>query len=419
MKQGTVALLFGAALVLAGCGGDKDDELGPPKRYPVPGCESFDPAPCDVLTSGCQLRLYGLAACLRGSDPGDPPAVLVMTPDQLQAELEAAAAAREPDPHISQWESAYGMLGLIQPGALEQTAQIASEVSFIWGRYVEATKIVEVIDHGSNTTPETSSSVLLHEFVHALQDRESDLVSYTHAHGQTYDSSLAADAIIEGEAQFHQERYLASMLGFDPHGVDWDLLFQNGVDYAESKLVAGPSPLTLANQYFPYDWGARYIHLGWDATGHAGVLDLFAAPPADTQLEMASIHDLASDVTGDDTPAPTPPAEWTQIGAERLGALGLFELLGQHAGLDHARSLALDWRADHMAVYAATDAGDPTATAVVWSCDFATEASASDAATLLDGVLGTSPVVTGTRFTFADASNDSSLSWAFGTSSSP
>ena len=73
MKQGTVALLFGAALVLAGCGGDKDDELGPPKRYPVPGCESFDPAPCDVLTSGCQLRLYGLPLVCAGATRGTRP----------------------------------------------------------------------------------------------------------------------------------------------------------------------------------------------------------------------------------------------------------------------------------------------------------------------------------------------------------
>jgi hypothetical protein len=409
-------LPLACALALAACGGDKD-ELGPPRRYPVPGCEQFEPAPCDVRTTACQQRLYGLAACLRGSDPGEPPHVVVITPDALQAELEAAAAQDQPDPHVAEWESAFGMLGLIQPGALERTAEIASEVNFIWGRYVDATKLVEVIDHGSDTTSETSSSVLLHEFVHAIQDREFELASFKQAHDQTYDSSLAASAIIEGEAQFHQERYLASMLGFEPNGVDWDRLFQDGVEIAEPKILGAPSPLTAAPQYFPYDWGARYVHLGWDATGHAGVLELFAAPPADTQLEMASIHGLAADVAGSDSAAPEPPAEWTQIGADRLGAIGVFELLGAHAELEAARSVALDWRADHLTVYAGTDAGDPAATAVVWSCDFASEASAGTVADVMGRNLGRTPQVTGTRVTFANASDGASLAWAFDGSS--
>ncbi len=175
------------------------------------------------------------------------------------------------------------------------------------------------------------------------------------------------------------------------------------------SLLMEPSPLTAARHYFPYEWGARYIHFGWDATGHAGVLELFASPPADTQLEMASIHEPSADVAATELTAPVPPEDWTQIGEDTLGALGMFELV-HSANVESARSIALDWRADRLALYSRTN-GD-SATAFVWLCHFASAASASDARVMFEGTASLPATASGTWLTVAAASDGSSLPWA-------
>jgi hypothetical protein len=408
--------LLGALLALAGCGGDHGDEahapLGAPRLYPVPGCEAFDPAPCDVETAACQRRLFGLAACLRGSDAGELPPISVMSEANYQAYLEAARANQEPTPNLDRWEAAFVLLGLIAPGGLEDDAEVQNAVNFVWGFYDYDTKQVNLVDHGADSNAETSSAVLLHEFVHVLQDREVDLASYRSLHGMTYDTGLASDSIIEGEAQFHEERYLASMLGFNPTDIDWSLLFENGVADGEQNLFQQSSVLTAAWNIFPYDWGARYVQFAWDAKGHPGVLDLFAEPPANTQREMASSSGIAEDVAGADISSPLPPDPWQLVGEDSLGAFGAFELLGLNAGISKARLLVLDWRADRLAVYAGSDADGISATVVVWLCDFASEASAQSAATLLAGTSDANVArATGQRVIVARTDGNVSLDW--------
>jgi hypothetical protein len=61
---GVLALLVALASA-AGCGGD-GGRPADPAPFPVPGCESIDPTACDVRTTPCQMRLFAMAACLRG-----------------------------------------------------------------------------------------------------------------------------------------------------------------------------------------------------------------------------------------------------------------------------------------------------------------------------------------------------------------
>lgn len=404
--------LLGLALSLTACGAADEPELGAPERHRIPGCEQYDPAPCDVETETCQQRLIDIAACLRGSDDTTLPAVLVMTENEYASYLAAEYAKRAPAPHLAEWEQALVMLGLIAPKGLEDQARVAEAVDFVWGFYDEETKGVTLIDHGADSNSETSSAVLVHEFVHVLQDREVDLTTFRGADA-SYDGELAADAIVEGEAQFQQQRYLASMLGFDPRRIDWDRLFQNAVDDAETHLFEQDSVMTAAWDLFPYAWGSRFLHLGWDASGHSGVLDLFASPPADTAVEMASVEARAPDVDSVAIVAPEAPTPWTLVGEDRIGAFGTFELLGKSTQIERARELALAWRGDELAVYVAgeEDPNHTNPTVVVWVGEFMDAPSAAAAAGLLltQGVTK----LNGTRVTVAQASDASDVSWAF------
>src|SRR5262249_34296022 len=163
-------------------------------------------------------------------------------------------------------EAADTMLGLLAAAMLDPSAQIAQTVKLVGGFYDEKTKTVHVIERDDGTD-ETRSPVLLHEFVHSLQDREVDLASFHQMHDATYDAALAADAIVEGEAQFQTQRYTASMLGLDPDGVDWKLYYAQGIASAEEALSQSDSALSLGPHVYPYIWGSRYVRFGWDATG--------------------------------------------------------------------------------------------------------------------------------------------------------
>lgn len=399
------------AVTLTGCGDGKGSN-GPP-QYPVPGCEGFDTSACDIASPVCQARLFSLAACLHGGDAGDMPPVTLMSSGDYEAYLQAQAAAATPDPNQPRYEQAYRMLGLVAEGDLDPQAQITQTVQVVAGFYEEATKTVHVIEGGTNSSPETRSPVLLHEFVHALQDREVDLASFHAQNDATYDSFLASDAVVEGEAQFQTQRYTASMLGLDPQGVDWDRYYAQGMQSAEAQLLQSTSPLTLAPHLYPYMWGSRYVRLGWAETGHSGVLDLFAAPPADTQLEMATQDLRREDVAGPAIDAPAPPENWTLLGQDVLGSLGVFEILGPKSEAATAEALALDWRADRLAVYGLADeTTSPLATTLVWACDFANAESAASAVTLLARSVNDVRRA-GSRVVAAQTNDGGSLDWAF------
>jgi hypothetical protein len=69
----------GALLCVAGlasaCGSEPLAAPTPtPHSYPIPGCERLDVAPCNTLDQECVASRLELAACLRGTEAGEPPA---------------------------------------------------------------------------------------------------------------------------------------------------------------------------------------------------------------------------------------------------------------------------------------------------------------------------------------------------------
>src|SRR5204862_1879005 len=111
----------------------------------------------------------------------------------------------------------------------------------VWGVYSDTRKDILIIDHGADFDDESASPVLVHEMVHALQDREVDLTQFKTTFAKTDDSSLASRSIIEGEARMHETRYRASVLGLDPADVDWTRRFDNAVALDQKFLLMEPS----------------------------------------------------------------------------------------------------------------------------------------------------------------------------------
>jgi len=400
---------FAAALL--GCSAEDapaDDAAGALRLYPVPGCESLDHTPCDVRAAACQTRLLALAACLRGNEPGDLPPIEMIAKDEYARRMtEALEASPRPEPDHE--EVAFALLGLIPPDGFGTEALVAEAVEFVGGFYESDSKAITLVDAGQDLSERDWSALMVHEFIHLLQDREFPFADRHEQYVVSEDTWFALRALTEGEAQFHGVRYLASVSGFDPAKVPLGAFFASRIARDESELVLSEAPYLLAPYRFPYDWGGRYLEHIWRDGGLAAIHERFADPPTTTHALMSSEtaeYILDFEPT---TPAGTEaPAEWVLTHENTLGALGTFLALGQHhADADRSRSLALSWRGDRVLIYGAAD--DSGMTAVVWRLDFADEASAASVAS----ALGASARAVGTRVTLAQCSGPVALDWAF------
>jgi hypothetical protein len=403
------------ALALGGCG-DDGGGAGQAQLHPVPGCEAIDHTPCDVRDPSCQMRLFALAGCLRGEAPGALPPITVVSEANFAAMLTTEAAMSPPQPHRATWDWALSSLKLIQPGALGMDAMIAQSAKFVWGLYRSDTdKDILIIDHGAAFDVESASPVLVHEMVHALQDREVDLTQFDTAFAKSGDSSLASRSIIEGEARMHETRYRAAVLGLDPAKVDWPRRFENSVAVDEKYLLMQPSPLTATSMAFPYEWGARYVYNRWAPGGMDGVHGLFLAPPVTTRVLMASTDGDVDPEPAPEVPAlPTAPVDWTAVDSDVLGAWGLFLAMTEGtpgAATADIETAALAWKSDGIGVYE----GPAGATAVVWRIDLGSPTLAAQVASLLQGLPGVTVGTAGTWTTVASASDAGPLAWAFAT----
>jgi len=402
-----------AIALLAGCGDNQPASLEVTYR-PVPGCEAIDHTPCDVRAMQCQTHLFALAACLRGdqADAAAVPPIAVVPEADFGAMLAADAAMATPDPHLARWDWALSSLALIAPGGLSAQATTAEDAKLILGVYRPDTKDILIIDHGAEFDERAASPVLVHEMVHALQDREVDLAQFRTAHTGSQDSALAVTSLVEGEARMHETRYRASVLGLDPAQVDWMRRFASSVAVDQAYLLMQPSPLTASTRAFPYEWGARYVYYTWTAGGMQAVHARFLSPPVTTRLLMASVQQaLDAEPAPGTLPPPSPPAGWAAGDGSALGAWALFLMLARSAPADlqGAQDVALAWRGDGFWIYDGP-AGDG---AFVWRIDLA-DAGTADRVVALSSSLGLANLRrVGTRVVLAKATDFQSLDWAF------
>ncbi len=393
--------------LLLGCGEDdepKTDLAGELPRYPVPGCESLDHSPCDVSQSACQSTLLEMAACLRGDAPGELPAFDVIGKEEYARRVaEGLDATPRPDPDHE--EAAFALLKLIPADGFGTEALVRAASDFVGGFYDSDTKRVTLVDGGLGLSERAWSALLVHEFIHVLQDRELTLSDWRER-ADSEDAWLALRAIVEGEAELHQLRYYASVSGFDPAHAAFDAYFASRVARGETELLQSNSAYLLAPYRFPYDWGGRYLQHVWQSGGHGAIDARFAELPTTTHALMASQTEVYVPAFEPTTPeAPAAPNEWALAVEHQLGALVTFLAVGRRVpDVTRARELALAWRGDRLFVYG--KGGD---TALVWRIDFADETSAASAVS----AWGSYARAVGSRVTIAIAGGNVGIDWAF------
>jgi hypothetical protein len=347
---------------------------------------------------------------MRGDDAGELPPIALMSEPDFALYLQEELAEQGPAPVPDHYEVALAKLGLSAPGGLSPESFIAQQVEHVDGLYRWGSKDILLIDHGAKFNAVQASNVLLHEFIHALQDRSTDLPTLEQEQGASYDSYLAVDALIEGEARFFQDRYGASMLGLDPNSIDWRLHFQSAAERDAALLSARDNRYSDTYDVFPYSFGARYVNFAWQSDQRARLLPRYENPPTQSRSLMASTAGVADDVVTRDIVALEPSAEWTEVSCGALGAWGIFLTFAVPATNDAAQALALEWRGDSFCVYANADE-----TLLSWRLELNDETSAAALAGPAASLLG-APAVrqNGARLALAWASNGDAPEWAFG-----
>jgi hypothetical protein len=215
-------------------------------------------------------------------------------------------------------------IGLIGPN--DTVAQILLGVlqEQILGLYSQDDKTMYLLSDKGQFGPDEKDT-FAEEYDHALQDQYFDLASLVPKHPDNDDRSLAAQALVQGDATLLQRLWAQQNL--TPNE-----LSQVGQGGSTSKLLS--APLFLREQLlFPYADGFNFVRQIYQTSGYAGVDDVFRDPPESTAQILhidkyrnhvaplaVDLPDLSQGALGDG---------WRQINSNVFGELDLRLILTQ------------------------------------------------------------------------------------------
>jgi hypothetical protein len=324
----TVRLWLGAVLIAStSCKRGPDAGSGPYAR------EVADAVPRIEQATGLKFK--------------SPPKIEVRTREQVRDFLLKKFDEATPAKELSGEESTYKLLGLI-PDSLDLRAfflRVLTEQ--VVGYYDPAAKTLYVVNGADE---QTVGITITHELVHALQDQYVNLDSLQKA-GTDNDRLSAAQAVIEGQAQFEQlsimvggSQNIASRL---PGG--WERIREEIRDRQSEMPVFATAPMVIQESLlFPYLSGAEFVRRLKDKKGNVN-------PLVDIPLSTEQILHPAAFTDGkpDEPTRVTLPAPRgaTQVYDNDMGEFGtrlfLYQFLKDPAAAQRA---AAGWDGDRFMV---------------------------------------------------------------------
>jgi hypothetical protein len=164
-------------------------------------------------------------------------------------------------------------LGLISPNDTVVQILLGVLEEQILGLYSQEDKTMYLLADGGQFGPREKDT-FAEEYDHALQDQYYELSTLAPKHPDNDDRSLAAQALIQGDARLIQRLWAQQNLTSDQ-------LTQFGQGGSTSKLLA--APLFLREQLlFPYGDGFNFVRQIYQTSGYAAVDDVFRDPPQST-----------------------------------------------------------------------------------------------------------------------------------------
>ncbi|WP_299335697.1 Hvo_1808 family surface protein [Haloplanus sp.] len=140
------------------------------------------------------------------------------------------------------------------------------------GFYAPADDRIRIITD-SPDNPTIDNATLVHELVHALQDQNGALGERI-ADTETQDADLAVDGVVEGEANYIQQRYTERC------GDEWECV---GTPSDDSSADEPPNLGILLTLLQPYSDGPVYVDQRLEEEGWSAIDAEFEEPPQSTE----------------------------------------------------------------------------------------------------------------------------------------
>src|SRR6266508_5890811 len=314
---------------------------------------SAQQAPAQSSLDALVAPIYQQLAGLRGiASPGSPPPVLLRSREENRRFMEAEMSRRYSPARIEAERKSLVAWGLI-PADYDLRSLFLDLMEEQVSAYYDPRGKVMVV--GDWLPPEQQRAALVHELVHALQDRELPLDNFISPDPGHGDRLLARQALIEGEAVA-----LSFDLMLKPQGTDIsrlpDLSMAQGLILTSAGgPVIGKAPRFLREVLlFPYVEGLGFVYQFRKRHPWSAISDVYRDPPRST---TQIIHpEKYLDAREHPLPVVIPDLSRLVPGAhlvtdDDLGEYALGAVLALHLGDVEGRRAAIGWRGDRYRIW--------------------------------------------------------------------
>jgi hypothetical protein len=298
--------------------------------------------------------IYQQLAALRGmSAPGNPPPVVLRSREDNRRFMEQEMNRRYSPARIEAERKTLVAWGLIPADYDLRTLFLDLMQEQISAYYDPRLKVMVV---GDWLPPEQQRAALIHELVHALQDREIALEGFISPDPGRGDQLLARQALIEGEAVALTIDFLLKAQNMDITMLP-DLSNTQGLiaTSAGGPLIAQAPKFLRDLLFFPYLEGVGFAYQLRKSHPWSAMSALYRDPPRSTAQIMdpakrigplredpvaVNLPDLAGLLRGG-----------TLVSEDEVGEFGLGAVIALHLGEIEGRRAAVGWRGDRFQVW--------------------------------------------------------------------
>lgn len=353
----------------------------PPSSSPTGGASpgpagSATPAAAQPLPAGLQ-KILDRVAGLRGLPA--PPALTVefLPRSKLTATLDGLITDDDRQ-WAAQLTNLYRLMGIIENNQDYLEIYRSFSSGAVLGFYSPQDDTLWVVyndgqDLNLDNLSRELEQTLAHEFVHAVQDYNFDLVATGEQFEDSPDADLVYRSLVEGDATVYDKLYRARYLASAP-AAGAGTVISARLPAAPAAQIPNVPPAVVRDLYFPYTTGADWVQQMLQAKGAAQVDEWFTRPPAaSSQILRPELLDQGwqpEDVALPDLAAALGPNFRRDSGGV-MGEFAWRNWLQVQVSASAAANAGKGWAGDEYAVY--KDGGD---VAAVFRVRFADETEA-------------------------------------------
>ncbi|MCC7517635.1 MAG: hypothetical protein IT578_00455 [Verrucomicrobiae bacterium] len=264
----------------------------------------------------------------------------------LREEIAARMSAQYGDDALRDYQSALVRMRLL-PDGIHLSGMIVELLSEQIAAFYDTESHELRVFEGLNLNRASERMIVAHETIHALQDQNFNLAALALRHKGHDDLTLAAAALVEGDANYHMRVYQRARFRARNLLEDLGFLFSRQM----GKLLSAPEFLRQT-LLFPYQEGQKFVAALYASGGVEAVNRAYAHPPQSTEQVLHPEKYLS----GNDPPKPVavdlaPGVGWRWLHENTVGELGLRAFFTPLLGVERAARVAEGWGGDRYVVY--------------------------------------------------------------------